>query len=395
MKTTQKPRVAFVHNYATHYNERTFRLLAQQLDIRFYFYSHGQERYWLPQHGVRNNLVPGVKHLPGFSVGHTRITPTLPTELLSGDFDAIVSGINGRFALPVAALCARVAEIPFVLWTGLWAWPDTPLHRVARPALVSLCKRADSIVVYGKHVRDFLVDQGAAAPGRIFIEPHAVDNESCGRFFSADEIARERARLGGGDGSPLILFVGRLEPEKGVADLLVALSQIRAKPRLAIAGTGSDERRLRRLSEQLGVATQVTFLGYVPTGETPALYAAADVLAVPSVTTARFKEPWGLVVNEAFNQSLPAVVSEAVGAAAGGLVLHERTGLVVPERRPDLLGKALDRVIHDVELRLRLSANAKRQVAHYTQEAVANTFVRAIEYALATPRRKTFARSSQ
>ena len=60
------------------------------------------------------------------------------------------------------------------------------------------------------------------------------------------------------------------------------------------------------------------------------LYAGSDVVVVPSVPTRDFLEPWGLVVNEAFHQGVPVIATDAVGAAAGGLVRHERTGLVVP-----------------------------------------------------------------
>ncbi len=60
------------------------------------------------------------------------------------------------------------------------------------------------------------------------------------------------------------------------------------------------------------------------------LYAGSDVVVVPSVPTRDFLEPWGLVVNEAFHQGVPVIATDAVGAAAGGLVQHERTGLIVP-----------------------------------------------------------------
>ena len=71
-------------------------------------------------------------------------------------------------------------------------------------------------------------------------------------------------------------------------------------------------------------------LGYVAASRLPALYAAADVLVLPSVRTATFMEPWGLVVNEAMLQSTPVIASDAVGAVAGGLVRDGHNGLVFP-----------------------------------------------------------------
>ena len=70
-------------------------------------------------------------------------------------------------------------------------------------------------------------------------------------------------------------------------------------------------------------------------------YAAADVLVVPSIATPTFREPWGLVVNEAMNQHLPVIASDAVGAAAGGLVRDRRNGLVVPAGDSRALAGAL------------------------------------------------------
>ncbi len=57
---------------------------------------------------------------------------------------------------------------------------------------------------------------------------------------------------------------------------------------------------------------------------------ASDVLVLPSIPDATFREPWGLVVNEAMNQGLAVIATDAVGAAAGGLVRDGRNGLVVP-----------------------------------------------------------------
>ena len=74
-------------------------------------------------------------------------------------------------------------------------------------------------------------------------------------------------------------------------------------------------------------------LGFVPRDELPALYAAADALVLPSIRTATFLEPWGLVVNEAMHQGTPVIASDAVGAAAGGLVRDGRNGLVVAAGR--------------------------------------------------------------
>ena len=107
-------------------------------------------------------------------------------------------------------------------------------------------------------------------------------------------------------------------------------------------------------------------------------YAAADVLVIPSLATRHFLEPWGLVANEAMNQHLPVIATDAVGAAAGGLVRHERNGLVVPAGDRDALAAALRALHDDPDLRARLGANAARDVAPYTHAAWAEGFAAAL-----------------
>ena len=107
-------------------------------------------------------------------------------------------------------------------------------------------------------------------------------------------------------------------------------------------------------------------------------YATADVLVIPSIATSHFLEPWGLVANEAMNQHLPVIATDAVGAAAGGLVRHERNGLVVPAGDHEALAAALRRLHDDPALRARLGANAAHDVAAYTHVAWADAFAGAL-----------------
>jgi glycosyltransferase involved in cell wall biosynthesis len=107
-------------------------------------------------------------------------------------------------------------------------------------------------------------------------------------------------------------------------------------------------------------------------------YAGSDVLVVPSIPTRTFREPWGMVVNEAMHQGLPVIATDAVGAAAGGLVRDGRNGLVVPAGDPAALAGALRRLQGDPELRARLGAAAREDVAPYTQAAWADAMAQAL-----------------
>jgi glycosyltransferase involved in cell wall biosynthesis len=116
----------------------------------------------------------------------------------------------------------------------------------------------------------------------------------------------------------------------------------------------------------------------MPAAELRNFYGAADVLVMPSIATRRFREPWGLAANEAMNQHVPVVASDAVGAVAGGLVRHERNGLVVPAGDDDALAQTLLRLEADVELRRSLGRAGARDVAAYTYAQWAAGFSRAL-----------------
>ena len=107
-------------------------------------------------------------------------------------------------------------------------------------------------------------------------------------------------------------------------------------------------------------------------------YAACDVLVVPSISTRTFREPWGLVVNEAMNRGLPVIASDAVGAAAGGLVRDGETGLVVPAGDSPALAAAIGRLAGDPGLRARLGAAAAAEVRAFSHGAWAHGFSQAL-----------------
>jgi glycosyltransferase involved in cell wall biosynthesis len=150
------------------------------------------------------------------------------------------------------------------------------------------------------------------------------------------------------------LFVGRDVPEKGLHVL-----------RDAWRRAAHDGARLETLSDASPEQVRNS-------------YAQADVVVIPSIATRHFLEPWGLVANEAMNQRVPIIATDAVGAAAGGLVRDRRNGLVVPAGDADALAAALRTLHGDPELRARLGETGARDVAAYTHAAWADAFAEAL-----------------
>jgi glycosyltransferase involved in cell wall biosynthesis len=295
-------------------------------------------------------------------VPHRRVRQREIRALAASErYGAVVCGTAGRIALPAAALGARAARVPFVLWSALWAHPRTPAHVVAgTPLLATLYRTADAVVAYGPHVAAFARARGAR---NVHVAPQAVDNAFWGAAIDVEPAARFT-----------VVFLGRPRREKGAMLLLEAWRS---------SGLGASAAALVLVGAGTGLARDpaggaVANVGPQPPEEVRNFLARADVCVIPSLRTRSFREPWGLVANEAMNQSTPVIASEEVGAVAGGLVRHERNGLVVPAGDSGALAAALRRLHDDPGLRARLGANARRDVAAYTFDAWAAGFSAAL-----------------
>jgi glycosyltransferase involved in cell wall biosynthesis len=277
-------------------------------------------------------------------VPYVRVTQRQVHSLaVRGGFASVVCGTAGRVALPAAFLGAERARAPFVLWTALWGDLNTPAHRAARPLLRHIHRRAAIVVGYGPHVTDYARRLGAR---EVAIAPQAVNNA-----FWATPVPLPDAR-------PFTaLFVGRDVPEKGLAVLREAWRRAALPDARLQVVQGASPKEVRNS------------------------YAAADVLVIPSIATRHFLEPWGLVANEAMNQRLPIIATDAVGAAAGGLVRDGRNGLVVTAGDPDALAGALRTLHADPALRARLGAQGAHDVAAYTHATWADAFTDALRTA--------------
>lgn len=372
-------RVAIITNFCPFYRVKLFRILARALHATFFFFSDASEKNWEALNPTGGDELPAV-HLRHGGAGTMRMLWRLVCALRRERYDAYIQGISGRFVMPVTYVLARLQRVPYIVWTGFWHHPQTLFHRLTFPLVRHMYRHADALIAYGAHVREYLISLGVD-PQRIFIAWNTADNDLYNQPVSVEELSALRAELGVAD-EHVVLFVGRLSEEKGVDVLLDALAQWRDDAgvppvRAMICGRGPRAASLRAHAARLQL-NNVTFLDYVPNHQLYKYYALADVLVVPSVTTRAFKEPWGLIVNEAMNQGCVIVASDAVGAARGGLLQHEHNGLVVPERDPAALAAALRRVLASPGLRARLSQAARATIAAWTYERMAQGFIDAV-----------------
>ena len=157
---------------------------------------------------------------------------------------------------------------------------------------------------------------------------------------------------------------------------------------LVLAGVGSRSVFLGGQGERSGAHDQdgrvgrhgspIVCLDPLEPAQLRDVYAACDVLVVPSVSTRTFREPWGLVVNEAMNRGLAVIATDAVGAAAGGLVRDGHNGLIVPAGDSRALAEAIARLAADRQLRSRMGSAGSADVLAFSHDAWAEGFSRAL-----------------
>ena len=194
-------------------------------------------------------------------------------------------------------------------------------------------------------------------PGEYKIVPNGVEP---GRYQRAVPIARYR------DGVPNILFVGRMEPRKGLIHLLRAFRKLQrdgVRARLLLVGTGPGEREARRyvLTRQL---ENVEFLGRVPEGQKAQLFKTADIYVSPATG----RESFGIVLLEAMSAGAPIICSDIHGYR--GVVRRDRDGLLVEPGNADALAASMRRLIDDPQLRAKLSRAGEERAQLFTWERV-------------------------
>lgn len=177
---------------------------------------------------------------------------------------------------------------------------------------------------------------------KIRVIPNGVD----GSWF---EVGRKN------ESSPLILYVGRLVPEKGPQILIDSMRYICAEfpsARLVFAGDGPMFEELKRQVSVLGLGDRVSLPGQLGDKELRELYGRAWVAVYPSTY-----EPFGIVALEAMASGVPCVVADVGGLSE--IVEHGRTGLKVPPGDPYILAEAVKSLFRDDLLRERLVKEAR------------------------------------
>jgi len=231
-----------------------------------------------------------------------------------------------------------------------------------------LSLKASKIVAVSKCIADQLIDEQGIKPDRVKVIPNGVDVELFGNARQEREDVREE--LGIEDTEIVIGTVGRLAAVKDYTTLIQAFALVKAGGegtiKLLMVGDGPERKKLEKIADEIGVREHVIFLGM--RDDVPRLMAAMDIFALSSVD-----EGLPLAALEAMSVGLPIVATDVGGIPEA--VGHGLNGFLIPPRSPQQMAIALLKLIHDPELREKLSIQArKRAVERFSIKAMIKAY---------------------
>ena len=232
-----------------------------------------------------------------------------------------------------------------------------------------LAASASRIVGFSPHERDALVRLYGADSDNIVLAPCGVD---LSLFRPMDQkMARQRLGL---NGEKVVLFVGRVEPLKGLDLLLQAAAQMETGQAVKVMVVGGIEEgdtevsRLQDSARDLGIDRVIEFVGRVDQDELPFYYNAADVCVMPS-----YYESFGMAALEAMACGTPVVASRVGGLST--VVHHGHTGFLKSWRCPEAFANSLDMILSSEDLQDSMGKAARKRAEDMSWENVAARIV--------------------
>lgn len=309
---------------------------------------HGRGVYWrrMEELGIPLHSLSPWKFLPWYAI-------SLPALLLRGKYDILHCHLVAAniIAKPLGWLC----RVP-VLLNHDHTNDDYRATQRVRLALDTHSNRlATHLIAVSESCRTFLINREGVPADKITLVQNAIDLQR----FSASGGSRVEARksLGLPEAGPLVVGVGRLNPQKNFSLFIrVAVEVLKCHPQthFVLVGEGPEEGLLRRLAGEYGMGDRLHFLGYVP--DTRGIYRAADVLLMPSLF-----EGLPMTLLEAMAMRVPVVASALDGIAE--VVEDGRDGFLVPSGDARGFCERVCRVIGDPTLATALGRAAAEKIS--------------------------------
>lgn len=225
---------------------------------------------------------------------------------------------------------------------------------------------ADRIIAFSPHERDAMARLYGADAAKVSLVPCGVDLSV---FRPLDQKAvRDRLGL---NGEKILLYVGRVEPLKGLDLLVETAAQMDSEDGVRVIVVGADVNgdremdRVKLLAKERDLEGQIDFVGQVDHKELPLYYNAADVCVVPS-----YYESFGLVALESMACGTPVVATRVGGLST--IIQHGRTGYLKPWRCPDAFANSVEMIISSDGLQQSMGTAARKHAEGMGWDTIAS-----------------------
>lgn len=253
---------------------------------------------------------------------------------------------------------------------------DGRLLNTRNPALVvarqRLLAHADGIGLLSSEERQNFLSAGISDE-KLFVIKNVVEQN----FQLPDPAFRKKLNLP--ENVPLLLFIGRFIPAKGLLDVVRACALLRDRGQrfhLLCIGDGPARTDAENEVARLSLRDHVRFFGYIPEEQTAGFYVNSDVLLFPTY----HYEGFPMVIFNAAAAGLP-IITTRIRAAVDYLKEPDNCLWVAP-RSPELLAEQIHTILDDAELRAAMSENNKKLAAQFSAAAVTEDYIRAYEQLL-------------
>lgn len=371
-------RVAILTEIISPYRIPVFNKLATypniELKVLFASETEGLRNWRVAKERIQFDyeVLPGKVIAKTYQNGSLFLNPTIAGSIRQGKFDVIIFGGYHHPSYWLALAYSKAAGKRTILWSE----SNLRDHRIQSSLRMAfkrfLIGAFDRYLVPGTAQRKYLESFGVHET-KIWLAPNAVDVDHFASGSAAQRTRKDVIKASLGITGDVILYVGRLIDDKGMADLLPALEDvIRHHPAtLLVVGTGPDEKRYRAFAAERNLP--VIFAGFQQQEDLPRYYAIADIFAFPT-----HSDTWGLVLNEAMSCGLPIVASSAAGAV-DDLVFHGENGYIHPPGESAAIADAIKKLLIAPSARHKMGIRSAQIMEGFTPEKCAEGFRNVIQ----------------
>jgi len=240
-----------------------------------------------------------------------------------------------------------------------------------------LVRHCHHIIAATDNEKQDLIRHYNASPERIGVIPCGVNLD----LFQPMDKERAKQQLGF-DGNKIILFVGRIEPLKGIDQLLRSMTYLPNRQGIRLVIIGGDENsqseieRLQRLSKELHIEDSVAFSGLIQHERLPYFYSAADVCVIPS-----YYESFGLVALESMSCGTPVVATNVGGLKS--IIQQGETGYVVMDNAPYHLADKIALILSNPSSDMKSALKIRESVTRFSWTNITRTIIKQCKLVLA------------